>query len=102
MPMKYEDIKSEEDLENEFYITLQDMLSSNLIQKSKFASLNTIIDNSSLRCYDRNIELKMIKEIDKCNKKGDTIGGRIEVICSGLPYGLGSYTQWDKKLQPKR
>ena len=46
----------------------------------------------------RNIELKMIKEIDKCNKKGDTIGGKIEVIATGLPYGLGSYIQWDKKI----
>ena len=40
----------------------------------------------------------MIEEIDRCSKKGDTIGGKIEVIATGLPYGLGSYIQWDKKI----
>jgi chorismate synthase len=40
----------------------------------------------------------MIEEINKCNKKGDTIGGKIEVIATGAPYGLGSYIQWDKKI----
>ena len=40
----------------------------------------------------------MIDEINQCNKKGDTIGGKIELIATGLPYGLGSYIQWDKKI----
>ena len=63
-----------------------------------YDNLNNRIDSSPLRCYNQTIEEKMINEIDKCNKKGDTIGGKIEVIATGLPYGLGSYIQWDKKI----
>ena len=40
----------------------------------------------------------MIELIDSCKEKGDTVGGEIEVVANGLPYGLGSYIQWDKKL----
>ena len=63
-----------------------------------YTNLNNLIDDSPLRCYNKNIENKMIAEIDKCSKKGDTIGGKIEIIATGLPYGLGSYIQWDKKI----
>ena len=63
-----------------------------------YNNLNKIIDTSPLRCYDKNAESKMIDEINQCNKNGDTIGGKIELIATGLPYGLGSYIQWDKKI----
>ena len=63
-----------------------------------YNNFNELIDSSPLRCYGKNAEIKMIEEIDRCSKKGDTIGGKIEVIATGLPYGLGSYIQWDKKI----
>ena len=63
-----------------------------------YKNLNKLIDQSPLRCYDKKIERKMIEQIDQCNKTGDTIGGKIEIIATGMPYGLGSYIQWDKKL----
>jgi chorismate synthase len=40
----------------------------------------------------------MIALIDRAKEAGDTMGGAFEVIVSGLPVGLGSYTQWDRKL----
>jgi chorismate synthase len=40
----------------------------------------------------------MITEIDRCREAGDTAGGAFEVIVHGLPVGLGSYVQWDRKL----
>jgi chorismate synthase len=40
----------------------------------------------------------MIAEIDECKKTGDTLGGIVEVIATGLPVGLGSHVQWDRKL----
>ena len=40
----------------------------------------------------------MIAEIDRCREAGDTAGGAFEVIARGLPVGLGSYVQWDRKL----
>ena len=63
-----------------------------------YNNLNELIDLSPLRCYNKSVEIEMIEEIDRCSKKGDTIGGKMEVIATGLPYGLGSYIQWDKKI----
>ncbi|MHC3511792.1 chorismate synthase [Streptococcus suis] len=39
--------------------------------------------------------------IDQIKRDGDTIGGVIETIVGGVPAGLGSYVQWDKKLDAK-
>ena len=63
--------------------------------------MNSYADKSPVRCINDDIEKKMVDAIDTAKEKGDSVGGVIEVICSGLPYGLGSYTQWDKKLQSK-
>jgi len=43
----------------------------------------------------------MIKTIDDAKASGDSVGGVFEVIATGLPYGLGSYTQWDRKLHTR-
>src|SRR5262245_55558344 len=40
----------------------------------------------------------MVKEIEKAQKEGDTIGGTFEVIARGVPTGLGSHTAWDTRL----
>jgi chorismate synthase len=40
----------------------------------------------------------MIGFIDASKEAGDTVGGSFEVICTGVPPGLGSYVQWDRKL----
>ena len=45
---------------------------------------------------DREADIKAL--IDQTKKDGDTIGGVVEVVAGGLPVGLGSYVQWDKKL----
>ncbi len=55
-------------------------------------------DDSPLRCVDRGLERQMIAEIDRAREAGDTVGGAFEVIARGVPPGLGSYTQWDRKL----
>ena len=43
----------------------------------------------------------MCEEIDIAMAEGDTLGGVFEVIVKGAPAGLGSYTQWDKKLDAR-
>ncbi len=63
--------------------------------------LSQKVDLSPVRCLDKNIEKKMISTIKKAKKEGDSLGGIFEVIASGLPYGLGNYNQWDRKLQVK-
>ena len=40
----------------------------------------------------------MIAEIDRAKKDGDSVGGVVEVIARGVPAGLGSYVQWDRRL----
>ncbi|ENK0839293.1 chorismate synthase [Clostridium botulinum] len=56
------------------------------------------IEYSPLRCYNKKVENNMINEIDNCKKEGDTIGGSIYISIKGMPVGIGSYTQWDRKL----
>jgi chorismate synthase len=40
----------------------------------------------------------MVAEIDRCKKQGDTVGGVFEVVVRDLPPGLGSFAQWDRRL----
>ncbi len=62
------------------------------------AQLRQITEVSQVRVADPEAEKKIIAEIDECKKSGDTLGGIVEVIATGLPTGLGSYVQWDRKL----
>ena len=55
-------------------------------------------DESPVRCLDKNAEKSMIKAIDTARENGDTVGGRIEIIATGVPVGIGSHTHWDRKL----
>ena len=55
-------------------------------------------DESPLRCPDPDAEAAMIARIDEAREAGDTIGGVFEVVVHGLPIGLGSYVQWDRRL----
>lgn len=54
--------------------------------------------DSPLRCVDAGLERQMMAEIDRAREAGDTVGGAFEVIARGVPPGLGSYSQWDRKL----
>src|SRR4029434_9956938 len=51
-----------------------------------------------LRCADAQLQQQMITAIDAAKEAGDTLGGAFEVIATGVPPGLGSYVQWDRKL----
>ena len=63
--------------------------------------MNERADISPVRCLDDNAEKEMINVIDDAKKAGDSVGGIFEVIATGVPYGLGSYTQWNNKLQAR-
>jgi chorismate synthase len=63
-----------------------------------FAQANALAPDAPLRCVDPMIEQRMIAEIDQARDAGDTKGGGFEVIITGVPVGLGSYVQWDRKL----
>jgi chorismate synthase len=53
---------------------------------------------SPLRCPDPDAEARMIARIDEARAAGDTAGGIVEVVATGVPIGLGSHVQWDRRL----
>jgi chorismate synthase len=56
------------------------------------------VEDSPVRCAERRVADAMIAEVDAAKKAGDSVGGEFEVVARGLPAGLGSYTQWDRRL----
>ncbi|MCF6386071.1 chorismate synthase [Mycobacterium sp. MBM] len=56
------------------------------------------IDDSPVRAFDKTAEEAMIAEIEAAKKDGDTLGGIVEVVVTGLPIGLGSFTSGDNRL----
>lgn len=58
----------------------------------------TRAETSPVRLADTVAEEQIIALIDQCQQLGDTLGGVVEVVAAGLPPGLGSFAQWDRKL----
>tara|TARA_S200000501_G_scaffold51922_1_gene41976 strand:+ start:19445 stop:20593 length:1149 start_codon:yes stop_codon:yes gene_type:complete len=69
--------------------------------KINIKTMNKIVDKSPVRALNKTAEKKMINIIRDAQKNGDTVGGKFQVIVSGVPYGLGNYTSWDKKINAK-
>jgi len=53
---------------------------------------------SLVACADDQAGAEMMRQIEAATAAGDTLGGVFEVICRGLPPGLGSYVHWDRRL----
>ena len=60
--------------------------------------LNSVSDASELRTIDPDADDEMRSRIDAAKAEGNTLGGIAEVICDGVPVGLGSHVSWDRKL----
>jgi chorismate synthase len=65
---------------------------------ASWEQLEEIRDDEMVRCVLPDLGQEMVREIEKAQKDGDTIGGTFEVVAKGLPVGLGSHTSWDKRL----
>ncbi|EGP4720008.1 chorismate synthase [Enterococcus faecium] len=63
--------------------------------------IKEISEASEVRVVDSAVEQRIKELIDQTKKNGDTIGGIVEVLVGGVPAGLGSYVQWDTKLDAK-
>ena len=63
--------------------------------------LKEIAAKSELFTWDAAAEAEMKALIDSTKEAGDTLGGVVEVIVSGVPVGLGSHVQWDRKLDAR-
>lgn len=55
-------------------------------------------DESPLRAVDRSQEPAMIAAVDQAREAGETLGGALFIAARGVPVGLGSYVQWNEKL----
>jgi chorismate synthase len=64
----------------------------------EWQQLEAIRDDEVVRCVLPDIAQEMVKEIERAQKDGDTIGGTFEVVARGVPVGLGSHTGWDTRL----
>ncbi len=56
------------------------------------------VEASPVRCADPDVAQAMIDAINAAKQDGDTLGGTLEARVSGVPFGLGSHVQWDRKL----
>jgi len=63
-----------------------------------YEAIRGMATDSPLHCVDAATEQRMIAEIDRARDAGDTMGGAFEVVAHDVPPGLGSYVQWDRKL----
>jgi len=66
--------------------------------EATWEQISTILDDSALRCADREVEQKMIALIDATKEAKDTLGGIFEVVAHNVIAGLGSHTQWNQKI----
>jgi len=56
------------------------------------------VDESPVRSFDTAAGERMVTEIEKAAKEGDSLGGIVEVLAYGVPVGLGSHVHWDRKI----
>jgi chorismate synthase len=59
------------------------------------------VEASEMRCADAGLTARMIERILEGKRQGDTCGGLFEVVATGVPVGLGSYSQWDRRLSAR-
>jgi chorismate synthase len=63
--------------------------------------LREMIAESELYTFDPPAEARMKTLVDRARESGDSVGGVMEVTVTGLPPGLGSHVQWDRKLDAR-
>ncbi len=56
------------------------------------------VEESPVHCADPEAGPRMMAVIDQAKEAGDTVGGVVEVVATGVPMGLGSHVQWDRRI----
>jgi chorismate synthase len=69
--------------------------------KSTFQGLKRRVASSPLYCGDKKAEIAMIDMIRRAKKDGDSLGGAVEVIVTGVPPGIGTHVESDRKLDAR-
>ncbi|HMK49243.1 MAG TPA: chorismate synthase [Thermodesulfovibrionales bacterium] len=68
------------------------------VKEKELLDLFSRAEGSPVRCPDEKASRSMVKLIDRALREGNSLGGIFEVFVTGLPVGLGSHIQWDRKL----
>ncbi|MEA3240336.1 MAG: chorismate synthase [Pseudomonadota bacterium] len=72
-------------------------LKPEILQKDD-EQLSILAESSLFRVPDPSLEGKLKESVDKAKQEGDSLGGRFRIIARGLPAGIGSHSQYDRKL----
>ena len=56
------------------------------------------VDSDPVRAFDSELSARLVEEVDKAHKDGDTLGGVVETLVYGMPPGVGSFVHWDRRL----
>ena len=67
-------------------------------ETAEIVALAEQIEKSPVRCADARAEAAMLEEIDRAGQEGDTLGGIIELLVTGVLPGLGSHVHWERRL----
>ncbi len=62
------------------------------------AELERLRRRSDVACWDAEAGRRMIERVDEARERGESLGGTVELRAWGVPPGLGSYSQWDRRL----
>ncbi|PWT78499.1 MAG: chorismate synthase [Chloroflexi bacterium] len=72
-----------------------------LVDEADSATFWEQVETSEMRCASAQVTAQMIERILAGKRSGDTCGGVFEVVATGVPPGLGSYSQWDRRLSAR-
>jgi chorismate synthase len=76
----------------------QNLFNNNLPENFNGWDLSEKADKSDVRVLEKKQEEEIIELVKEVKKKGDTLGGNFYIVATGIPVGLGSFVQFDKKL----
>ncbi len=68
------------------------------LKEENFLELFDKAEKSPVRCPDKEASKRMVRLIDKVIREGNSLGGIFEVFVTGVPVGLGSHVQWDRRI----
>jgi chorismate synthase len=82
-------------------ISIQNQVVKELEKEGTIKTIKDKINRSPVYSLDPEISKEMCQEIDQAKKKGDSLGGQLEIIVRNVPVGLGSHVFWDRKIDTR-
>lgn len=89
------------DIEIASHVAILGGIEATVPEKMSVSEIRSKTAASEVNMVDETVEEAVKELIDQTKKAGDTIGGVVEVRTDNVPAGLGSYVQWDRKLDGK-